>query len=223
MPDLLQQFDRAVAFDRAGYYDVITHQGGRRCCSDAFADALSTQLADLGLLYGPCSGGVYTDTAEFTGDVPECTNLSVGYKGQHGDKEEQDVEFLELLADALVRVQWESLPTKRNPHEKETRRWAGFDLNLGLGLDPSEYHDPALLEGEELELSEAIAEAIGDLNPGPLVAMVQRLLWPENPSGVRMNPTTLDEHVLTVALASLEAGFAADTVAQDLFDIAFSA
>lgn len=224
MPDLLRQFDRAVAFDRAGYYDVITHQAGRRCCSDVFADALSTQLADLGLLYGPCSGGVYTDTAEFVQDIPECTNLSVGYKHQHGDKEEQDVEFLGLLADALVRVQWETLPTKRNPHERESQHYrrAYPDLDPKY-YDSSEYHDPALLEGDEMELSEAITLAMDDLNPGPLVAMVQRLLWPENPAGVRMNPTVLDEHILTMALTSLEAGFTADTVAQDLFDIAYTA
>lgn len=44
MPDLCGEFDRAVAFDRAGYSDVITKQAGGRCCSDEFADALAGAL-----------------------------------------------------------------------------------------------------------------------------------------------------------------------------------
>jgi hypothetical protein len=119
MDDLLEEFDRAVAFDRAGYSDVITHQGGGRCCSNTFAEALSDQLNDRGMLYMPCDGGVYTDTAEFVKLIPECTNLSVGYKHQHGDREEQDVKYLQVLAEALVAVDWDRLPTERDPNVRE--------------------------------------------------------------------------------------------------------
>lgn len=114
MPELLQEFDRAIAFDRAGYYDVITHQAGQRCCSDEFAYALSEALSEQGLMFAPCSTGVYTDTAEFVGLVPECTNLSIGYFLQHSQMEYQDVSFLQTLADALCKITWEALPVSRN-------------------------------------------------------------------------------------------------------------
>lgn len=116
MPGLLREFDHAVAFDRAGYYDVITHQGGERCCSDEFAKALADQLTtdDFRLAYMPCDMGIYTDTAEFTSLIPECTNLSVGYTRQHGPFESQDVEFLQTLAQRLLEIDWTSLPVKRD-------------------------------------------------------------------------------------------------------------
>lgn len=117
MPTLLSDFTHAIAFDRAGYSDVITHQGRGRCCSDTFAEALSNALCDQDLLYMPCDTGVYTDTAEFIEIIPECTNLSVGYKFQHGDREEQDVEYLIRMAEALVQIDWASLPVSRDPAE----------------------------------------------------------------------------------------------------------
>ena len=119
MPKLFKgHFDRAVAFDRAGYYDVITRQAGGKCCSDEFAEALAEQLSTDTNFYLPCSGGVYTDTAEFIDLIPECTNISVGYKNQHGDMESQDVEFLWELAQIAVGVAWDELPTVRDPNAK---------------------------------------------------------------------------------------------------------
>ena len=127
MPELFNGvFDRAVAFDRAGYADVITHQSGGRCCSDEFAEALAAQLSTDTDWYAPCSGGVYTDTAEFTKLIPECTNISVGYKNQHGDREEQDVEFLWRLAKRIVSVQWDNLPTARDPKAKPESKYSGY-------------------------------------------------------------------------------------------------
>lgn len=124
-PDFLRQFDRAIAFDRAGYSDVITHQFGGRCCSDEFAQALADQLnLQPDLEYAPSPDGVFTDTANYTGLVPECSNLSIGYNLQHGPEEYQDVEHLLRLRDAVLNVDWESLPTVRNPEIKD--RW-GFD------------------------------------------------------------------------------------------------
>lgn len=126
MPSLLKQFDRAIAFDRAGYYDVITHQAGGRCASDAFADALADSLntANADFFYCSDSTGVYTDTAEFIDLIPECTNLSVGYRDQHGDREYTDVTFLQQLADAVLLVDWEALPTERKPQAKTYAKYA---------------------------------------------------------------------------------------------------
>lgn len=119
MPELFNDIDRAVAFDRAGYADVITHQSGSRCCSEEFAQELATALSTDTDWYMPCSGGVYTDTAEFVSLIAECTNISVGYKHQHGDREEQDVEFLWGLAQRCIQVQWDTLTVKRDPKARD--------------------------------------------------------------------------------------------------------
>lgn len=224
MTDLLREFDRAVAFDRAGYYDVITHQSGGRCCSDEFADALATQLADAGLLFAPCDSGVYTDTAEFTHDIPECTNLSVGYKAQHSNREEQDVAFLRDLADALVKVNWEQLPTKRDPHARPERQIRGLDDYALRYYDreAERYETPPQLEGPERALADIIEVAMDTLNTKPLMDLVALLLWPENPAGIRMDAKRLTEDTLFDALACLNSGFSAEEIAQDLFDAAFT-
>lgn len=119
MPSLVTMYVRCVSFDRAGYSDVITHQGMGRCCSDLFANSLANALNDVGMLYMPSDNGVFTDSANFTKLIPECTNLSVGYFAQHSSKENQNVEFLQQLADALVKIDWENLPVARNPAERD--------------------------------------------------------------------------------------------------------
>jgi hypothetical protein len=112
---LLSQFDRAVAFDRRGTTDVITHQGYGRCASDDFAEALSDRLNACGMLYMPCDSGVYTDTAEFTKIIPECTNISVGYAREHSSEEAQDILHYRALADAVISFSWDDLPVTRDP------------------------------------------------------------------------------------------------------------
>jgi hypothetical protein len=133
MPHALKDVDRCISFDRADYADVITHQAGGRCCSDEFADALAQALTadDLSLVYMPDSTGVFTDSANLTDIIPECTNLSVGYKHQHGDGEWQDVTFLQALASALVNVRWDDLPVRREPGEDDvtTVKLTGNDLH----------------------------------------------------------------------------------------------
>jgi len=111
-PEFLRQFQAAIAFDRAGYGDVITHQMGQRTCSDAFATALGGQL---GGQYRPCDKGSYTDTYEYAHIIPECTNVSVGYFNQHTENESLDMGFLIALRNSLLRVDWEHLPIERQP------------------------------------------------------------------------------------------------------------
>jgi len=101
---------RAIAFDRRGTGDVITHQNGVRTCSQTFAQALADQL---GLDFAPCPDGVFTDTAHYAGQVAECTNLSIGYENAHTAAEYQDYGFLEELLPALLRVEWDALPVAR--------------------------------------------------------------------------------------------------------------
>ena len=117
--DFLKKFDRAIAFDRRGTDDIITHQGGAECCSQEFAVALGHALntGSHMLKYKPCSSGVFTDTKNYIGLIAECTNLSVGYDREHSPNETQDVEFLLHLRERAVAIDWESLPVKREPKE----------------------------------------------------------------------------------------------------------
>lgn len=107
-------YDRIVSFDRRGTQSVITHQSYTRTCSDEFAKELAKQLNFSDLSYKIDDTGVYTDSAEFTHLIPECTNLSVGYYQEHTFSEHQDIDHLKKLANALLFVDWESLPTVRD-------------------------------------------------------------------------------------------------------------
>lgn len=121
-PDFLRRFKRAIAFDRRGTSDVITRQAGGRCCSDTFAESLSDALNEAGdLLYMPCDGGIYTDTAEYIELIPECTNVSVGYYSEHSRDEKLFVPHLLALRDACLKIDWDALPTERVPHKED--RW----------------------------------------------------------------------------------------------------
>lgn len=109
-------FDRAIAFDRRDRTHVITHQMYGRCCSDAFADALSVQL---GYGYQKNNTGVYTDTAEFVDMIRECTNISAGYFSEHSDEEHLDMVHFLKLSESVLKVDWENLPVVRDPFELE--------------------------------------------------------------------------------------------------------
>lgn len=119
----LKQFDRAIAFDRAVRPgcspEVITHQSSGRCASDEFGQALADalNLADPELGYWPSDAGVFTDTANYNHVIPECTNLGCFYVDQHGPGESVDLAGLMRLVEACLKVDWESLPTKRDPNE----------------------------------------------------------------------------------------------------------
>lgn len=143
MKSVFKNIDYAIAFDRAGYDDVITHQSCGRCCSNKFADELSRVLSTEIDWFSPSSSGVYTDTAEFVDMVPECTNISVGYKYQHGDEEQLDVVFLERLAERLVQINWDALPVDRDPTKPEPRVRYYWPPAAGTGIsDAGEWTDP---------------------------------------------------------------------------------
>ncbi len=129
-----KHFDRIISFDRRDTCSVITHQSWSRSCSDEFADALIEQIENGGnIQLKKDDGGVYTDSAEFVDVIPECTNLSVGYYSEHTHSEKQDIVFLENLCHALLSVDWESLPTKRDPKKSEYKSYGGYDDEFGYG------------------------------------------------------------------------------------------
>ena len=137
-PGVLAGIERAIAFDRRGTGDVITHQCRVRTCSMDFAQALAAQL---GLGFAPCAEGVFTDTAHYAGLIPECTNLSIGYEHAHTGMEYQDYGFLEYLLPALLRVEWAALPVARvcAPFSRRAGfadRLTSADWLAGLGSAP---------------------------------------------------------------------------------------
>lgn len=167
----LRRFDRAIAFDRRGTTSVITHQGYGRCCSDAFAEELVSQLMVHGdaLLYMPDDTGVYTDTAEFTGLVPECTNISIGYQREHSHEEAQSILHLQALAEACMQIQWDELPTVRDPNEVEDycdwrKEVASYNERFGAAVrsvDERPAYDSFSGEDEH-ELADALRAYIKD-------------------------------------------------------------
>lgn len=105
-------YDRCISFDRRGYNSIITHQLWSRCCSEDFANSLKSEINKTGLRFQLDDGGMVTDSASFMDQIPECTNISVGYFNEHTTREMQDIGFLEKLCVAVSGVDWESLHTR---------------------------------------------------------------------------------------------------------------
>lgn len=115
-PDVVHGIDAAISFDRKGYGSVITHQMGSRTCSEDFALSLE-RAVDLG--YTPDNTGSYTDSNEYAHLIPECTNVSVGYFDQHTKAEQQDLVFLERVADAFICADMSNLIIDRRPVDSD--------------------------------------------------------------------------------------------------------
>lgn len=124
-PERLAGIKYAIAFDRKGDNEIITHQSMERCCSATFARSLARVLAPLP--YRLSDGGSFTDTANYTHLIPECTNISVGYHYQHTKQEWQDVEHAERLLDALIAGQWDRLECERDPLTPDPDDWLWMD------------------------------------------------------------------------------------------------
>lgn len=132
--DLLTKFNRAIAFDRKATHSVITHQAHGRCCSDDFADALAAALTCDMYFYKADDGGVFTDTANYTDDIGECTNVSVGYYNEHTKTEKLDLDYLFALRDKCIKLDWDALPTVRKPGEVDPAdSWLNYGFGGGYG------------------------------------------------------------------------------------------
>lgn len=136
-PTFLQQFDRAIAFDRRGSCDVITHQGYGRCASDAFAEALADAFNEDGeSMYAPSDMGIFTDTANYTEIIPECTNISCGYMHEHTANETLHLPTLFALRDNCLRIDWDKLPTVRDPRVSQYKTSYAYG---SYGADEQDY------------------------------------------------------------------------------------
>jgi hypothetical protein len=238
--DGLAEFDRAIAFDRRGIDSVITHQGRGRCCSDAFADALSDALNDdMTLMYLPDNTGVYTDTAEFISIIPECTNISVGYYSEHSDKEKLDIIHFQALADRVTKIDWDTLPTDRDPKEVITydaydytswgawsrKGWGTTSVSAdGCGDGGNTYHQ-LTDDGDDEWMREELRDALYDAMAGSkqwLIELLCESVYPEDPEMAEhfIDRNKLDEETLTLALQHSTV-FDPDTVLAEIFDMAY--
>ena len=111
--DYLTDVKACVSFDRRRTTSVITHQMSRRCCSNEFGQFLCDEYGKGGLDLSLDTTGVFTDSASFLEDIAECTNISVGYYNEHRNTEMQNISYLERLAKASVKVNWDKIPVKR--------------------------------------------------------------------------------------------------------------
>lgn len=232
--EVLSEFDRAIAFDRRGIDSVITHQGRGRCCSDVFGQALADALNDdMTLMYLPDNTGVYTDTAEFISIIPECTNISVGYYSEHSERECLDIIHFQALADRVTKIDWDNLPTDRDPTVVEA--WSAFDyggwgwgatsVSSSFGRDGGNtYHRLTDIDDDEW-LREELRDALYDAMAGSkqwLIELLCESVYPEDPEMAEhfIDRGKLDEQTLTQALQHSTV-FDPDTVLAEIFDIAY--
>lgn len=113
-PEILENITKAIAFDRRGTEDIITRQSGGMCCSEEFCKSLADAL-DMG---HSSATGTFTDTANYTSLIEECTNISVGYYSEHRPTESLDYEYLIKLVLKLYQVDFEKLVVTRKKGDR---------------------------------------------------------------------------------------------------------
>jgi len=231
--DLLKQFDRAIAFDRRGTDSIISHQGWGRCASDTFCQALADELNlhDENLMYTPDDTGVYTDTAEFVDIIPECTNISVGYDHEHSQQECLNIHHYELLSQAVLAVQWDKLPTDRDPtvpEYKKTKYDTAWWSNYGVYGDATTHNKQVdskyfgVWQDDDYWQTEDLIDAIYDAMVGNydfLLEQISEAVYPEQPDlALRfLNRRLLTDELLQEALIQART-YDAPTVLCTLFD-----
>jgi len=156
-PAVLEGIQAAIAFDRQGHSDVITHQSYGRTCSDKFAWSLANQLNAFGTLQmKPDNTGIYTDTNEYAHIVPECTNVAVGYRSNHGPNETLDLKHCELLLEATLAMDLSGLVIDRDPAVIED----DFDYKWGRSRAFSDLEEidriASLIERYPFDFAEAL-------------------------------------------------------------------
>ena len=77
--------------------------------------------------------GSFTDTANYTDYIPECTNLSVGYYNAHSGNEQQDLKFVREFRDALIKVDWDKVKAERKPGVSLPEKKSYYSSNAGYG------------------------------------------------------------------------------------------
>jgi hypothetical protein len=173
-------------------------------------------------MYLPDDTGVYTDTAEFVDIIPECTNISCGYNYEHSDREELDIVHLVTLANAVCNMDWDALPTDRDPTVKEQKSfggWGATSVPSSFGEDDGHwYFDDDKQDWDKQILRDAIYDAMVGI-PQDLIDLMCDSVYPEDPrmakqfiSAKKLTDELLDELLLQANV------YDTDTVLCTLFD-----
>lgn len=104
-PELFDGIKNAIAFDRMGDSDVIDTMFNGKIATDQFVNRLCESLSDRHTK----ATGTFTDTALYYGYVLNCTNISVGYYGQHTGSEMLDLEHFSWLVEKVKTIDWNKL------------------------------------------------------------------------------------------------------------------
>jgi hypothetical protein len=133
-PNLLKGINFAIAFDRKGTDSIITHQG-HRTASTTFAESLAAQMPG----FSADSGGMFTDTANYTSLVSECTNVSIGYSDAHSSGEAQIAAFPGHVVEMMKALDVSKLVAARDPSANDV-----YDNYDDWGFDDwSRYGSPS--------------------------------------------------------------------------------
>lgn len=136
--DVLSCYDFAIAFDRRGCKEIITHQMGRRCASDAFAASLAPMLPKG---YAASNDGIFTDTANYADQIAECTNLSVGYRHEHSALETLDLVHALRLRDAMLKFDESRLVKARDPATPKPDLFDAWGYDARDATRSTDYHE----------------------------------------------------------------------------------
>lgn len=133
----LQGFKFAIAFDRRGTTSIVTEQRHGETASDlfalSFAEAIG-KVSDLKMSADPT--GIFTDTAEYSHLISECTNISVGYAHEHSRNETLNTIHLLALADAMCAINLAELIADRTPVDQYENCSSDWDWPAWLQRSP---------------------------------------------------------------------------------------
>jgi hypothetical protein len=174
---------------------------------------------------------VYTDTAEFVDIIPECTNISVGYDHEHSQQECLNIHHYELLSQAVLAVQWDKLPTDRDPtvpEYKQTKYDTAWWTNYGVYGDATTHNKQVdskyfgVWQDDDYWQTEDLIDAIYDAMAGSydfLLEQISEAVYPEQPDlALRfLNRRLLTDELLQEALIQART-YDAPTVLCTLFD-----
>jgi hypothetical protein len=179
---------------------------------------------------------VYTDTAEFIDIIPECTNISVGYYAEHSDKESLDIIHFQALAERAALLDWDSLPTDRDPTVVEYidwGRWGAYsDASLtgvnsaGSSAGAKQHYLDDANEWDYDSYTIELQEALYDAQAGSkqwLIELMCESVWPEDPEMAErlIDRNKIDEAVLAHALKQ-SATYDPTAVLAEIFDQSYA-
>jgi hypothetical protein len=149
--------------------------------------------------------GIYTDTAEFTDLIPECTNISIGYSNEHTVNESLNLAYFNLLAAAAARIGWDDLPVVRDPHDPDPDDWRSYKASHHGSYYPTSYSTDYDSQRDYL------ASALVDFHygyTGDLIDLIAEYAYPDDPIAMakHLNPRKLDYRMADDLLLDIEMG-----------------